>query len=81
MSGPFGRVGLERLVAKLRKKGIHPKIVEVLASWLQQRFAQVAAGGKLSIMMVLLNMVYQGTVTGPILWNLIFEDACHVICK
>ena len=29
--------------------------------------------------MTLLNMVFQGTVTGPILWNLFFEDARHAI--
>ena len=79
VSGAFDRVRLERLVAKLRKKGIHPQIVEVLASWLEQRFAQVVLGGTSSIMMVLINMVYQGTVTGPILWNVFFEDARHAI--
>ena len=72
MSGAFDRVSLERLVAKLRKKGIHPKIVKVLTSWLQQRFAEVVVGGAMSIVMVLMNMVYQGTVTGPIFWNLFF---------
>ena len=72
-------MSLERLVAKLKKKGIHPQIVEVLASWLQQRFAQVVVGGALSVMMVLTNMVFQGTVTGPISWNMFFEDARHAI--
>jgi hypothetical protein len=79
VSGAFDRVSLERLVAKLRKKGIHPKIVKVLTSWLQQRFAEVVVGGAMSIVMVLMNMVYQGTVTGPILWNLFFEDARFAI--
>jgi len=30
-------------------------------------------------MMTLMNMVYQGTVTGPTLWNLFFEDSRHAI--
>ena len=75
VSGAFDRVSLERLVAKLQRKGIHPQIVKVLTSWLQDRFAEVVVGGEISVMMVLMNMVYQGTVTGPILWNLFFEDA------
>ena len=29
--------------------------------------------------MQLINMVYQGTVTGPMLWNLFFEDAREAI--
>ena len=29
--------------------------------------------------MTLSDMVYQGTVTGPILWNLFFKDARHAI--
>ena len=41
VSGAFDRVRLERLVAKLQKKGIHPQIVKVLASWLRQRSPQV----------------------------------------
>ena len=35
VSGAFDRVRLERLVSKLGRKGIHPQIVAVLASWLQ----------------------------------------------
>ena len=51
----------------------------MLASWLRQRFAEVVVGGASSVMMALMNMVYQGTVTGPILWNVFFEDARHAI--
>ena len=79
VSGAFDRVRLERLVSKLRVKGIHPQIVAVLASWLQQRCAQVVVGGVSSKIMTLINMVYQGTVTGPSLWNLFFADARHAI--
>ena len=81
VSGAFDRVCLERLAAKLKKKGIHPQIVAVLVSWLQQRFARIVVGGASSKTMELVNMVYQGTVTGPILWNLFFEDARHAIIE
>ena len=75
MSGAFDRVSLERLVAKLRKKGIHPQIVKVLTSWLKQRFVQVVVGVESSIKVALMNMVYQVTVTGQIIWNVFFEDS------
>ena len=79
VSGAFDRVCMERLVAKLKKKGLHPKVVAVLASWLQERCAQIVVGGTLSKPMTLKNMVFQGTVTGPTLWNLFFEDARQAI--
>ena len=79
VSGAFDRVRKERLIAKLEKKGVHPKIVAVLASWLQERLAQVVVGGTSSKSMILKNMVFQGTVNGPTLWNLFFEDARQAI--
>jgi len=79
VSGAFDRVRLERLVAKLKKKGIHPKIVAVLCAWLQERFAHIVVGGVSSVEMALRHMVFQGTVTGPTLWNLFFEDARNAI--
>ena len=75
VSGAFDRVSFQRMVAKLKRKGLHPDIVAVLASWLRQRYAHVVVGGSVSDRMTLSNMVYQGTVTGAILWNLFFEDA------
>ena len=54
---------------------MHPKVVAVLASWLRQRNATVVTGGVVSKLMTLMDMVYQGTVTGPTLWNSFFEDA------
>ena len=75
VSGAFDKVRRERLEAKLHAKGIHPSIVAVLSSWLRDRVAQVIVGGKRSAERVLKNMVYQGTVLGPGLWNLMYEDA------
>jgi Ni2+-binding GTPase involved in maturation of urease and hydrogenase len=70
---------MTRLVAKLTQKGVHPKLVAVLTSWLQQRSAQIVVGGTFSDEMTLFDMVFQGTVSGPMLWNLFFEDARHAI--
>ena len=78
VSGAFDRVNAERLLAKLRSKWLRPEIVEVLASWLRQRTAQVVVGGKQSADFSLADMVFQGTVLGPVLWNVFFEDARKV---
>ena len=79
VAGAFDRVPMKRLVAKLRSKGFHPKLVDVLSSWLRQRVAQVVVGGSCSDDMPLSDMVFQGTVTGPSLWNLFFADARKAI--
>ena len=48
-------------------------------SWLQQRSTQVVVEGRRSNKMLLKNMVFQGTVLGPTLWNLFHEDARRAI--
>ena len=69
VSGAFDKVRRERLEAKLRAKGLHESVVRVLSSWLSERHAKVVVGGKFSEDMTLNNMVFQGTVLGPGLWN------------
>jgi hypothetical protein len=79
VSGAFDRVRLERLAAKLKAKKIHPKIIDVLVSWLRNRRARVVVGGETSEEIILENMVFQGTVFGPDLWNIFYEDAREAI--
>jgi hypothetical protein len=79
VAGAFDRVRKERLVAKLHAKRIHPQITAVITSWLQERTSRVVVGGACSDEMLLKNMVFQGTVDGPMLWNLFYEDARHAI--
>jgi len=75
VSGAFDRVAMDRLIAKLRRRRLNPQIIKVLTSWLQQRLAHVVVSGMKSFEILLMNMVFQGTVLGPLLWNLFFEDA------
>jgi hypothetical protein len=79
VSGAFDRVRLERLAAKLRAKKIHPALVDVIISWLRKRRAVVVVGGETSEVFDLSNMVFQGTVWGPTLWNIFYEDARNAI--
>ena len=71
VSGAFDRVQAERLLEKLRGKGVHPTMVALTESWLQQRTAHVVVEGQYSDKMVLKNMVFQGTV--------FYEDARRAI--
>ena len=79
VSGAFDRVSTERLIKKLHNKKLHASIVKVFTSWLRQRSSRIVVGGSCSIEMLLKDMVFQGTVNGPMLWNLFFEDAGHAI--
>ena len=75
VSGAFDRVSTERLMSKLHRQRLDLEILEVLCSWLRQRRAHVVVSGSSSNEMSLKNMIYQGTVLGPILWNTFFEDS------
>ena len=81
VAGAFDRVDAKRLVRKLLAKGLHPQVVKVLESWLQQRKAYVVVGGHKSSEMGLMDMVFQGTVLGPALWNLFYEDVRRACSK
>ena len=59
VSGAFDRVRAERLVEKLRCTGVHPTMVALTESWLQQRTAHVVVEGQFSDKMFLKNMVFQ----------------------
>ena len=75
VSGAFDKVDSELLIAKLRGMRLHPKLIRLLESWLRQRTGHVLVGGDKSKVMYLRDMVFQGTVLGPSLWNLFFADA------
>ena len=70
ISGAFDRVDAKRFLHKLRRRGVCDKL-------LAPRLARVAVDGAFSMEFVLQNMVFQGTVLGPSLWNVYFADV-HV---
>ena len=63
------------------QKGVHAQLVKLIESWLRKRTAKVIVGGEASDVFTLFNMIYQGTVLGPPLWNAFFEDARLAIEK
>ena len=79
VSGAFDRVDIRRMEATLRAHGIHETLVRLFVSWLQTRHARVVVEGSSSAEMPLSNMVFQGTVFGPVLWNLFYADSREAI--
>ena len=75
VSGAFDRVWDERLSAKLQCSGLHPRVLDLLKSWLEPRTSSVVLEGCSSKPQPLTNSVYQGTVFGPPLWNVHYADA------
>ena len=65
----------ERLLAKLDQKGLRDPLLRVVSSWLDTRTAHVVVEATRSQAATLKNQVFQGTVWGPPLWNVFFEDA------
>ena len=74
ISGAFDRVDSKKMIRKLRRAGVCEPLLGLLANYLEPRRANVAVDGALSIEMVLLDMLFQGTVLGPSLWNIYFSD-------
>ena len=74
ISGAFDRVDSQKLLLKLRRLGVCDRFVELFADYLGPRRAWVGVDGANSYEFILQNMVYQGTVLGPCLWNIFFAD-------
>ena len=79
VSGAFGRVYTGRLLNKLSGFGLNACVLEVLRSWLGERRAHVVVGGEKSQGFGLRDMVFQGTVWGPCLWNSFIGDSAAVV--
>ena len=75
VSGAFDRVDTRRMIEKLRAKGVRDDMIKVFEAWLAERKAVVVCGGQHGDHIQLKNMIYQGTVWGPWLWNMFYEDA------
>ena len=79
VSGAFDKVNSRGLLPKLRARGFPDAVLLVIQSWLYERRARVAVSGKCSRGMMIHNMVYQGTVLGPPLWNIYYADAAVAV--
>ena len=78
VSGAFDNVCSRLLLRKINNY-FSANILRTLASWLDGRKANVCINGTESTTFSMDNMVYQGTVLGPLLWNLFFADAQSLV--
>ena len=79
ISGAFDKVSRALLLGKLQQLGVASSFLDFLNSYLESRQGFVAVEGVLSECMLRTDMVYQGTVLGPKLWNAFFADiSLHV---
>ena len=74
ISGAFDRVSKEVLLQKLRATGVNDDMLKFLSSYLEARKSEVLVEGSKSREFVLENTIFQGTVLGPKLWNVFFQD-------
>ena len=74
ISAAFDRVNSKLLLEKLKATGLHPNILAFLESYLQARKSNVIVDGEHSKIFRLVDSIFQGTVLGPKLWNVFFQD-------
>ena len=79
VSGAFDRVSSSLLLQKLQAVGVSITLIRFLESYLETRQATVIVNGYESECFLLNDMVFQGTVLGPPLWNLYFADISAAI--
>ena len=71
----------ERLGLKLHACGLPSLALAFLESWVEDRLASVIVSGSKSANVPLANSVFQGTVLGPLLWNVYYADAHFPVRK
>ena len=78
VSSAFDRVSEVLFRRKLNRSSIPQNLVSLIINWLRDRRASVIVGGEHSNQFTMADMLFQGTVWGPILWNLFFPiPHCH----
>ena len=77
IAGAFDRVDTELLLEKLKRCGLSDKMLGFLNSYLVERKAVVIVNGTKSDEFDLRDIVYQGTVLGPVLWLVFFADVLY----
>ena len=79
IKGAFDRVSAALLLEKLEQYGVTGKALAFLKSSLEERAAQVVTHGAMSDKFALNDMLFQGIVLGPKLWNTFMADISPII--
>ena len=79
ISGAFDKVSRALIIGKLSQIRLPGIFLDFLNDYLLTREGHVRVEGALSEVMFLANMVFQGTVLGPSLWNAFFADVAQYV--
>ena len=79
IAGAFDRVWHAGIITKLESMGIHGNLLMMLQSYLKDRRFHVVVNGHSSKEYPVGASVPQGSVIGPLLWNVYFNDILHLI--
>ena len=74
IAGAFDRVWHRRLLAKLEQLGVTGRLLELFSSYLYGRSLRVVVSGCISATFPVEVSVPQGSILGPLLWNINFND-------
>ena len=79
IAGAFDRVWHAGLISKIKSLGIDGNLLELISNYLQDRIFHVAVNGCSSSEYEIKASVPQGSVLGPLFWNIYFDDILHLI--
>ena len=79
IAGAFDKVWHRGLLEKLRAKGIQRGLLRFLGNYLQDRSLKVAVNGQTSESLPVEASVPQGSILGPLLWNVYVDDLLRLL--
>ena len=79
IAGAFDRVWHQGLTAKLRSLGVRGALLQLIQDYLQGRTLRVVINGQTSAKHPIKASVPQGSVLGPLLWNVFFNDILQLV--
>lgn len=79
IAGAFDRVWHQGIITKLRSLGVCGDLLQLIQDYLQGRTMQVVVNGHSSTEFPVGASVPQGSVLGPLLWNVYFNDILQLI--
>ena len=78
ISGAFDNAWWPMILVKLSLRGVHGNLISMLHNYFRYRFAIYEFGGRISLRELSIGCP-QGSVLGPILWNVLVDDILSTV--